>query len=52
MEIAKVVDFGLLELIYGEDDITHVTTNVKGILIQNAYLDTYIIWSNVLYCVK
>ncbi|CAK9863549.1 unnamed protein product [Sphagnum jensenii] len=30
MEIAKVGDFGLSRLIYGEDDITHVTTNVKG----------------------
>ncbi|KAH9536299.1 hypothetical protein CY35_17G100100 [Sphagnum magellanicum] len=30
MEIAKIADFGLSRLIYGEDDITHVTTNVKG----------------------
>ncbi|KAH8932705.1 hypothetical protein BDL97_19G087900 [Sphagnum fallax] len=36
MEIAKVADFGLSRLIYGEDDITHVTTNVKG---TTRYLD-------------
>jgi len=36
MEIAKVADFGLSRLIYGEDDITHVTTNVKG---TAGYLD-------------
>ncbi|CAK9250171.1 unnamed protein product, partial [Sphagnum jensenii] len=36
MEIAKVADFGLSRLIYGEDDITHVTTNVKGTI---RYLD-------------
>jgi serine/threonine protein kinase len=36
MEIAKVADFGLSRLIYGEKDITHVTTNVKGTL---GYLD-------------
>ncbi|KAH9532379.1 hypothetical protein CY35_19G090200 [Sphagnum magellanicum] len=36
MEIAKVADFGLSRLIYGEDDITHVTTNVKGTV---GYLD-------------
>ncbi|CAK9267603.1 unnamed protein product [Sphagnum jensenii] len=36
MEIAKVADFGLSRLIYGENDITHVTTNVKGTV---GYLD-------------
>jgi len=36
MEIAKVADFGLSKLIYGENDITHVTTNVKGTI---GYLD-------------
>jgi serine/threonine protein kinase len=36
MEIAKVADFGLSRLIYGEEDITHVTTNVKG---TPGYLD-------------
>ncbi|CAM6007505.1 unnamed protein product [Sphagnum balticum] len=36
MEIAKVADFGLSRLIYGKDDITHVTTNVKG---TAGYLD-------------
>jgi serine/threonine protein kinase len=36
MEIAKVADFGISRLIYGEDDITHVTTNVKG---TAGYLD-------------
>jgi len=35
-EIAKVADFGLSRLIYGKDDITHVTTNVKG---TAGYLD-------------
>ncbi|CAM6065270.1 unnamed protein product [Sphagnum tenellum] len=36
MEIAKVADFGLSRLIYGEDHITHVTTDVKG---TTGYLD-------------
>jgi serine/threonine protein kinase len=30
MELAKVADFGLSRLIYGEDNITHITTDVKG----------------------
>ncbi len=30
MELAKVANFGLSRLIYGEDDITHITTDVKG----------------------
>ncbi|CAK9200256.1 unnamed protein product [Sphagnum troendelagicum] len=36
MEIAKVADFGLSRLIYGQDGITHVTTDVKG---TAGYLD-------------
>ncbi len=52
MEIAKVADFGLSKLIYGKDDITHVTTNVKG---TAGYFDPecvfnhiHIVWSNLL----
>jgi serine/threonine protein kinase len=36
MEPAKVADFGLSRLIYGEDDIMHITTDVKGSI---GYLD-------------
>ncbi len=36
MEIAKVADFGLSRLIYGQDGVTHVTTDVKGTV---GYLD-------------
>ncbi len=30
IELAKVANFGLSRVIYGEDDITHITTDVKG----------------------
>jgi serine/threonine protein kinase len=36
MELAKVADFGLSRLIYGEDDFMHITTDVKGTI---GYLD-------------
>jgi hypothetical protein len=44
MEIAKVADFGLSRLIYGEDDITHVTTNVKG---TTRYLDREYVFNHI-----
>jgi serine/threonine protein kinase len=44
MEIAKVADFGLSRLIYGEDHITHVTTNVKG---TTWYLDPEYVFNHI-----
>jgi serine/threonine protein kinase len=44
MEIAKVADFGLSRLIYGEDHITHVTTNVKG---TTRYLDPEYVFNHI-----
>jgi hypothetical protein len=44
MEIAKVVDFGLSRLIYGEDHITHVTINVKG---TTRYLDLEYVFNHI-----
>ncbi len=46
MEIAKIADFGLSKLIYGEDDISHVTTNVKG---TAGYLDPECVFNHI-YC--
>jgi serine/threonine protein kinase len=44
MEIAKVADFGLSRLIYGEDYITHVTKNVKG---TTRYLDPEYVFNHI-----
>jgi serine/threonine protein kinase len=49
MEIAKVANFGLSRLIYGKDDITHVTTNVKGIV---RYLDLECALNHIYYMVQ
>jgi len=44
MELAKVANFGLSKIIYREDDIMYVTTNVKG---TTWYLDPKCILSRI-----